>query len=94
MPPVFGYHSSSHLQSIPTGYPVCTSITYNTTARMCINAFGVEIDGMRFRYIVTSSFLTKECSDTMQYRCEYEELGRIKTINLIYCIKEHRWMAG
>jgi hypothetical protein len=94
MPPVFGYHSSFHLHSIPTGYPVCTSVTYNTIASMYINAFGVEINGMRFRYIVTSSILTKECYDTMQYRCEYEELGRSKTINLIYYIKEHRWTAG
>jgi hypothetical protein len=93
MSPVFGHYIPKNNNFVPSGHPVCVAATFNAEAKVRPDAFGVEVNGMRFRYIIKSATLTKELIGTRVYRCEYVDLGLIKTINLIYYIHEHRWTA-
>lgn len=94
MPTAFGYRPSISRHTLKTGYPICTSITFNRSGAIRPEAFGVEIEGMRYRYKIKSITAFKENHGSFSFDCEYVELGRIKSVRLIFDINLCLWSIG
>ncbi len=94
MSPVFGYHPTTNRNTLQYGLPTCTSVTFNPAGDFKPVAFGVEIDGMRYRYKLKSANINKDKNGVYAFDCEYVDLGRIKTVRLIFDVIRCRWTVG
>lgn len=87
----FEYHQSTNKNSLPSGHPVCMAVTFNAAGEMRPDAFGVEINSLRYRYRIESYQLVGEIYGYAEYLCNYTDLGLAKTVTLVYRIRDHRW---
>ena len=94
MSPVFGYHYSSRQTPIPSGHPVCVAVTFNPKGDMRLDAFGVEINHLRYRYKIKSVKSIKDKPGMRFFECEYIDFGRLKILNFVYYIADHRWTVA
>ncbi len=77
--------------SFPSRYPVSTIISFNQKGEICINALGIEFNGIRYRYKIESSTIVEEVGAYLKFRCIYLEFETIKSINLVYFLRDHKW---
>lgn len=94
MPPVFGYRPTKSRHILRSGYPVCTVIAFNPAGNLRPVAFGVEMEGMRYRYKINDAKIVKDKNGIFAFDCDYVELGRLKTVRLVFDINNHLWSVG
>lgn len=94
MPTAFGYRSSKPYNPIPSGHPVCVAVTYNANGKMRIDAFGAEVNSMRFRYRVKSSHFVNEHHGVCIFDCTYVEMGLTKAVRLKFYATTCQWTVG
>lgn len=94
MPPVFGYRPYVNRNVLQSGYPICTAVTFNPVGDIKPVAFGVVMDGMRYRYKITAVKDVKDNHGAYIFDCEYIDLGRIKAVRLVFDVANCRWMVG
>jgi hypothetical protein len=95
MPTAFGFHPHTCNRNVPrSGLSVCVTAVYNPTGDIRPVAFGLEIDGMRYRYTIKEIKVTKETPGQFIFDCDYVDLGRIKAVRLIFDVVNCRWMVG
>ncbi len=75
----------------PHRHEVCVAVSYNPKGDIRIDAWGIEFNGKRFRYKVETATLIEEVSAYLKFHCKYIEFGLLKSINLVYSIRNHRW---
>lgn len=90
----FGHRPSIPYKPIPSGHPICVVATYNTVGQIRVDSFGVEVDGMRYRYKITSCFLFKELKGILVYQCTYEDVGTEKHIRFNFYTADCRWTVA
>ena len=91
MPTAFGFRPYTNRNIIRSGLSVCTSVVYNTIGEFKPIAFGMEMNGMRYRYRIKSVKVVKESPSEYIFDCEYVDLGRIKVVRLILDINRCLW---
>jgi hypothetical protein len=96
MPTAFGFHPHNYTNrnTLKSGYPVCVSATCNTVGDFKPVAFGVEIEGMRYRYTIKEVKAIKDNHGVFSFDCEYVDFGIIKYIRLMFVVSDCRWMVG
>ncbi len=77
--------------SFPTRHQVCVITSFNIKGDIRIDAWGIEFDNKRYKYKVESSTLIEEVDAYLKFRCLYIESGLLKSINLVFYRKNHRW---
>ena len=85
------YVTTANSIVFPRRHQVCVAVSFNPAGSMRIDAWGIEFGGKRFRYKVEDTVLLKKIDSYLLFRCLYTELGLLKSINLVYFIKDHRW---
>lgn len=94
MPTAFGYRPRINRNTIQSGLSVCTAVVHNPSGELKPVAFGVEFDGLRYRYKIKSSSVVKESHGIIVFDCEYVDLGRIKTVRLVFDVTRCQWTVG
>lgn len=94
MPTAFGYKSIYRCDPIPSGYPVCVAVTYNASGKMRIDAFGAEVNSMRFRYKIKSCQLIKNHQGICVFDCTYVDMGLTKAVRLKFYTATCQWTVG
>lgn len=85
---------AGHDIEFPRGHKVCVRASYNPDGNVHMHAWGIEYKGIRYRYTVISAEMTEEVHAYLTFRCCYEEFGFLKSINLVFLTREHRWITG
>jgi hypothetical protein len=93
MPTAFGFHPYKSNNVLRSGFPVCTVVTFTRAGDFKPVSFGVEIDGMRYRYNVTVKAF-KEIHGQFTFDCEYVDLGRLKAVRLEFDTLTMLWTVG
>jgi hypothetical protein len=92
--PVFGYRFSPSRHVLKPGQPVCITAVYNPAGEFKPVAFGVEMEGFRYRHKIKSVKAVKDRHGVFTFECEYIDLGTVKTVLLVFDVMHCRWMVG
>ncbi len=92
--PVFGYYPTTNRNTPKSGQPVCVSVVFNPAGAFKPIAFGLEIDGMRYRYIIKSITSTKDNRGIFSFNCTYIDFGLIKAVLLVFDAARCTWTVG
>lgn len=92
--PVFGYHPMMPAKTFRTGQPVCVAVVYNPVSDFKPIAFGIELNGLRYRYRVKLIRHDKDNFGSYIFDCEYIDFGRIQSIRLIHDTRTCMWTVG
>lgn len=96
MPTAFGFrpHNYTNRNTFKSGYHICAAVTFNPTGDFKPVAFGAEFNGMRYRYVIKSARLVKEHNVDRVFDCEYVDLGLLKTVRLVFNVRDCQWTVG
>lgn len=75
----------------PRMHKVSVAASFSPSGAVRIDAWGIEFNNNRFRYTVEEFTLIEEVTAYMKFRCVYIESGLLKSINLLFLLREHRW---
>ncbi len=89
---ITGHHvSPANSIVFPHRHKVCVSASFNPEGNIRIDAWGIEFDGKRFRYKVESTTITENVGAYIKFHCKYVEFGLLKSIDLMFYTRDHRW---
>ncbi|CRZ34608.1 hypothetical protein DFR55_101374 [Herbinix hemicellulosilytica] len=92
--PVFGYRPSRKSNILRPGQPVCVAVVYNVLAEFRPVAFGVELNGMRYRYKISRVNAYKDNYGAIIFDCEYNAFGCIIPVRLVFNVFQGLWLIG
>jgi hypothetical protein len=92
--PVFGYHPLMPAKIFKSGQPICAAVVFNPVSDFKPIAFGVELNGLRYRYKVKTIRHDKDKFGFYTFDCEYIDFGRVIPIRLIYDVTRCQWTVG
>jgi hypothetical protein len=94
MPTAFGFRPHyTNRNTLKSGCLVCVAVTFTPSGDFKPVAFGVEINGMRYRYKIDAKTF-KDNHGVFSFDCEYVDLGITKTVRLVFDVKGCRWSVG
>lgn len=94
MPTAFGFRPHISRHTMRSGLPVCIIATYNSAGNFMPIYFGIELDGMRYRYKIKSATVIKDSHGEITFDCDYADMGRIKTVRLVFDVIGCQWVVG
>jgi hypothetical protein len=94
MPTAFGFRPYTNRNTMRSGLFVSVTAVYNPIGEFRPVAFGVEIDGMRYRFNIKEIKVFKENHGEFIFDCDYVDLGMIKAVRLIFDVNRCQWKIG
>lgn len=92
--PAFGYRPTRNPNIIRSGLPACVVVVFNPTGKLKPVSFGIELDGLRYRYNIKRIVVFKESHGSFIFDCEYVDLGRIMQVRLLFNVSQCQWTVG
>ena len=92
--PAFGYRTTRKPNIVCSGVPACVVAVFNPVGDFKPVSFGVELDGLRYRYNINRIVVFKESHGNFTFDCEYVDLGRIIPVRLVFNVSQCRWVIG
>ena len=80
--------------NIPSGFPVCTVVSFNPEGKFIPLSFGIVINEERFRFEIKAIHRIMENGNIVSFECSYEDSGQRRTVLLRFCIRECCWSVG
>lgn len=91
---VFGYRPSVKPNILRPGQTICVAAVYNTLGEFKPVAFGAEIDGIRYRFLISIVKVTNEKNGVFIFDCEYLGHNKIYSVQLIFDVLRCIWVIG
>jgi hypothetical protein len=88
------YPPPRNFNNIPSGYPVCTVVSFNADGDFIPVSFGIVINSERFRYQITDIKSIRDNCGIRTFECGYEAYGQVRTVLLRFDVKGCRWTVG
>jgi hypothetical protein len=88
------YPPPRNFNNIPSGFPVCTVVSYKPDGKFIPLSFGVVMNDERFRYQISVIHRTMENGNNITFECSYKDSGRLQTVLLRFSVKECLWAVG
>ncbi len=77
--------------NLPSGFPICTVVSYNSNGDLIPCWFGVVMNDERYRYKILAINSIKPRGNLIIFECKYEAYDQLRIILLQFDITNHRW---